>query len=98
MACSLSEPGESPATGLNEFRNLHVQEEIILAASKATEPKFSIAKAAEIIGVHPATVSRLMDSHKLGYYQVGTRRIVGKAHLEEYLSLAERKASVKSIH
>lgn len=55
-----------------------MQEEITLASSKATEPKFSIAKAAEIIGVHPATVSRLMDSHKLGYYQVGTRRIVGK--------------------
>lgn len=65
---------------------------------KTSEPKFSIDKVAEVIGVHRATVSRLMDSGKLGYYQVGDRRIVGEKHLEEYLSLAERKAKVKSVH
>jgi excisionase family DNA binding protein len=74
-----------------------MQEEIKLA-SKATELKFSIARVAEVIGVHPATVSRLMDSGKLGYYQVGDRRIVGERHLEQYLSLAERKAKVKTVH
>jgi excisionase family DNA binding protein len=66
--------------------------------SKATEPKFSIAKVAEVIGVHPATISRLMDRGKLGYYQIGTRRIVGALHLEQYLSLTERKAKVKAVH
>jgi excisionase family DNA binding protein len=66
--------------------------------SKATEPKFSIAKVAEVIGVHPATISRLMDSGKLGYYQIGTRRIVGAWHLEQYLSLTERKAKFKAVH
>jgi len=65
---------------------------------KTSEPKFSIDRVAEVIGVHRATVSRLMDSGKLGYYQVGDRRIVGEKHLEEYLSLAERKAKVKSVH
>ena len=75
-----------------------MQEEITLASSIATEPKFSIAKVAEVIGVHPTTVSRLMDGGKLGYYQIGTRRIVGKGHLEEYLSLAERKAKVLAVH
>lgn len=39
-----------------------------------------------------------MDSGKLGYYQIGTRRIVGKKHLEEYLLLAERKAKVLAVH
>lgn len=67
-------------------------------SSKATEPKFSINKVAEVIGVHRATVSRLMDSGKLGYYQVGDRRIVGAGHLEQYLSLAERKAKVTTVH
>ncbi len=65
---------------------------------KTSEPKFSIDRVAEVIGVHRATVSRLMDSGKLGYYQVGDRRIIGERHLAEYLSLAERKAKVKSVH
>jgi predicted urease superfamily metal-dependent hydrolase len=41
----------------------------IAAPSKTTEQKFSIARVAQVIGVHPATVSRLIDSGKLGYYQ-----------------------------
>ena len=67
-------------------------------SSKATEQKFSIDKVAEVIGVHRTTVSRLMDTGKLGYYQVGDRRIVGERHLEQYLSLAERQAKVKTVH
>src|ERR1043165_8617912 len=43
--------------------------------SKATEPKYSIAKVAAVIGVHPATISRLMSTGKLGYYQVGDRKL-----------------------
>jgi excisionase family DNA binding protein len=66
--------------------------------SKTTEPKYSIAKVAAVIGVHPATVSRLMSTGKLGYYQVGDRKVVGEAHLEQYLSFAERKAKIKSVH
>lgn len=75
-----------------------MQQEIEIVALKATEQKFSITKVAEVIGVHPATVSRLMDSGKLGYYQIGTRRIVGQTHLEQYLLLAERKARVTAVH
>ncbi len=67
-------------------------------SSKAAEPKYSISRVAAVIGVHRATVSRLMSTGKLGYYQVGDRKIVGEAHLEQYLVLAERKAKVKSIH
>ncbi|HEV7681320.1 MAG TPA: helix-turn-helix domain-containing protein [Pyrinomonadaceae bacterium] len=67
-------------------------------SSKATEPKFSVDKVAAVIGVHRSTVTRLMDHGKLGYYQVGDRRIVGERHLEQYLSLAERKATVKAVH
>lgn len=60
--------------------------------------KLSIARVAEVIGVHPATVSRLMDTGKLGYYQIGTRRLVGQNHLKQYLLLAERKAKVSAVH
>lgn len=62
-----------------------------VVASKATEQKFSMGKVAELIRVHVSTVSRLMDSGKLGYYQIGRRRVVGAGHLEQYLSGAERQ-------
>ena len=75
-----------------------MQQEIEIVASKTTEQKFSIARVAQVIGVHPTTVSRLMDSGKLSYYQIGTRRIVGQTHLEQYLLLAERKARVIAVH
>lgn len=68
-------------------------------AAKATERKFSMEQVAELIGgVHPSTVCRLMNKRKIGYYQIGTRRMVGESHLQEFLTLAEREAKVRSIH
>jgi excisionase family DNA binding protein len=68
-------------------------------ATKATERKFSMEQVAELIGgVHPSTVCRLMNKRKIGYYQIGTRRMVGESHLQEFLRLAEREAKVRSIH
>lgn len=69
-----------------------------VGTSKATEQKFSMVKVAELIRVHVSTVSRLMDSGKLGYYQIGRRRVVGAGHLEQYLSVAERQAKAPSPH
>ncbi len=69
-----------------------------VVTSKATEQKFSMGKVAELIRVHVSTVSRLMDSGKLGYYQIGRRRVVGAAHLEQYLSGAEQQAKAPSPH
>ena len=69
-----------------------------VAGSKATEQKFSMDKVAELIRVHVSTVSRLMDSGKLGYYQIGRRRVVGATHLEQYLSAAERRAKANPVH
>lgn len=65
---------------------------------RAQEIKLSIKQVAANLGVHAATVSRLLDSGKLGYYQIGSRRLVGQKHLEAFLFLAERKARVNSIH
>lgn len=65
---------------------------------KVMESKFSMEKVAEMIGVHVSTVSRLMDSSQLGYYQIGRRRIVGESHTEQYLRLVERKAQLKENH
>lgn len=69
-----------------------------VVCSKATEQKFSMDKVAELIRVHVSTVSRLMDSGKLGYYQIGRRRVVGATHLEQYLSTAERRAKANPLH
>jgi excisionase family DNA binding protein len=63
-----------------------------VATSKVAEQKFSMGRVAELIRVHVSTVSRLMNSGKLGYYQIGRRRVVGAGHLEQYLSDAERQA------
>ena len=62
--------------------------------TKATEAKFSIKEVAQRLRVHATTVYRLMEKGKLGFYQIGSRRIVGESHIEQYLSLAERKPSV----
>jgi hypothetical protein len=69
-----------------------------ITGTKTTEPKFSMKSVAELIGVHVSTGSRLMDSCKLGYYQIGKRRIVGESHIEKYLSTTERKAKTTAIH
>ena len=37
------------------------------------------------------------NAGKLGCYQIGDRRIVAESHLHEFLSLAERKAIVKTV-
>jgi excisionase family DNA binding protein len=65
---------------------------------KVAEPKFSITKAATVIGISRSQVRNLLNSGKLGYYQVGSRRIIGEGHLQEYLSLAERRSTVRAIH
>ena len=56
-----------------------------------------MSEVAELIGVHRKTILRLLDAGKLGCYQIGDRRIVAESHLQEFLSLAERKATVKSL-
>ncbi len=62
-----------------------------------TETKFSMSEVAELIGVHRTTILRLLDAGKLGCYQIGDRLIVAERHLQEFLSLAERKATVKVL-
>ena len=65
--------------------------------TKATEAKFSIKEVAQRFRVHATTVYRLMDKGKLGFYQIEGRRIVGEGHIEQYLSLAERKPKVNGL-
>jgi len=60
---------------------------------KVAEQKFSIDSVAKNMSTSRSTVERLMDSGKLGYYQVGRRRIIGESHLEKYFSLIEREAT-----
>ena len=73
------------------------QELGVAASPKVAEKKYSINQAAMAIGISPSGVRLLMDNKKLGFYQSGKRRIIGEGHLQEYLSLAERKAS-RAIH
>jgi excisionase family DNA binding protein len=44
--------------------------------TKTTEAKFSIKEVAQRFRVHATTEYRLMDNGKLGFYQIGRRRIV----------------------
>ena len=59
---------------------------------RVIEASLTIDGVAELIGVHRSTVERLLVTRKLGYYQVGRRRMIGQKHLEQYLALIERKA------
>lgn len=93
---TLSKCMESSA---NSSKHQVAQEDLPMSvSSKVTEAKFSITRAATIIGVSRTQVRNLLNSGKLGYYQVGSRRIIGEGHLQEYLSLAERRSTVKAIH
>jgi excisionase family DNA binding protein len=76
-----------------EVRSLRPQ---LQAMTRATEAKFSIKEVAQRFRVHATTVYRLMEKGKLGFYQIGSRRIVGEGHIEQYLSLVECKAKISA--
>jgi excisionase family DNA binding protein len=59
--------------------------------TQANERKYSMKAVAALLGVHVATISRLLSGSKLGYYQIGGRRVVGQTHLNDYLARAERQ-------
>ena len=65
---------------------------------KVAEKKFNIKGAAVAIGISPSGVRLLLNQKKLGYYQSGTRRIIGEGHLTEYLSKIERNNTRAEIH
>lgn len=69
----------------------------VAASPKVAEQKFSIDTVAKNLSINRSTVERLIGSGKLGYYQVGRRRIIGESHLKEYLSLAEHQATDVAI-
>ena len=69
----------------------------VVASPKVAEKKYSIGQAAMALGISPSGVRLLLNNKKLGYYQSGKRKLIGEGHLQEYLSLAERKAS-RAIH
>ena len=69
----------------------------VARSPKVAEKKYSIEQAAMVVGISPSGLRLLLNNKKLGYYQSGKRKLIGEGHLEEYLSLAERKAS-RAIH
>lgn len=60
---------------------------------KTLETKLSIDGAAELLNVHRSTIERLLESRKLGFYQIGRRRIIGQTHLNDYLAEVEREST-----
>jgi len=64
-----------------------------MVAAKVAEKKYSIEQAAMAVGISPSGLRLLLNNKKLGYYQSGKRKLIGEGHLQEYLSLAERKPS-----
>jgi excisionase family DNA binding protein len=64
--------------------------------AKAIAGAYSIDTVAELICVHRSTVERLLESRKLGFYQVGRRRVINQNHLEQYLSQVEEEPITNS--
>jgi excisionase family DNA binding protein len=65
---------------------------------RVSEEKYNIKEAAKRIGISPSGVRLLLDSKKLGYYQSGKRRIIGEAHLDDYLSKIDRRETKEIIN
>lgn len=53
---------------------------------------YDYTEVAKILRVHRSTISRLIDAGKLGVTEVGTRRLVSHAHLEQYIEANTRAA------
>ena len=64
--------------------------------AKAIAGAYSIDMVAELICVHRSTVERLLESRKLGFYQVGRRRVISQTHLNKYLAQVEREPTTES--
>lgn len=69
--------------------------------SETKKPKgiagaYSIDNVAELMCVHRSTVERLLESRKLGFYQVGRRRVISQTHLNKYLAQVEREPITES--
>jgi excisionase family DNA binding protein len=62
--------------------------------SKAIEQHFSIDQVAARLCVGRSTVERLLYAGKLGYCQVGRRRIISETHFRKYLAGIEHEARV----
>lgn len=54
--------------------------------AKTITAAFDIDAVAELICVHRSTVERLLESRKLGFYEIGRRRVIGQIHLDQYLA------------
>jgi excisionase family DNA binding protein len=66
--------------------------------SKTIEQHLSIDQVAAKLSVHRSTVERLLYAGKLGYCQIGRRRIISETHFREYLALIEHEARVDRIY
>jgi excisionase family DNA binding protein len=63
-----------------------------ISTDKSSEPKYSKDEAAKLIGVSPITVWREIKRGRLGCYRVcgGRVLLIGKSHIEKYLSDSEQ--------
>jgi excisionase family DNA binding protein len=64
-----------------------------LEPSKAIEQHFSIDQVAAKLSVGRSTVERLLYGGKLGYCQVGRRRIISETDLRNYLALIRHETT-----
>jgi Helix-turn-helix domain len=53
------------------------------------DPKFPVARAAQLLGVSLASAWRLIWNRKLKCYKIGGRTLVGLSHIEVFLKAAE---------
>ena len=54
-------------------------------------------EVAERLRVDRSTLSRLLAKGKLGYYQVGARKLISEAQLSDYLRRAEHPVTAPKL-
>lgn len=54
------------------------------------DPKITVARAAEFLGISLSSAWRLLRAGKLEYYQIGGRTLVAMSQIESYLLSVRR--------
>lgn len=69
-----------------------------MGVEETNERLYTKEEAAEILRVSAITVHRQVKARKLGYYRLGSRVLISRKHIEDYLARCERtpKQSAKA--
>ena len=78
------------------MKSMTATAQLATSTDRTNEPKYSRDEAAKLIGIAPITVWREIKRGRLDCYRVCAGRVIviGKSHIEKYLSDSEQCGTV----